>query len=339
MLLIIAFHYVYHGDVEFDGEMSAGHYFLLFTMSGGKIGVAIFVLITGYFMSASGHFKISKLIKLWLQVFSYSMVLYLICLPTYVDISWCGSTIDNLMPISHSRWWFASTFFILYLLTPFINILINNMTQKQYQVLLLLIFAIWCVIPTFTTKKMNGNNLTYFVFIYCLAGYIRRYDIAKKISKGALITLFSASYLLTFGLLVAVKTISPKKAFMLSYELNSLTVLICAVSLFLLFAGMNIKSSRIINAISATSFGVYLLHDHKAFRHIIWDQLSDAKHISDNMLIPYTILVIAIVYIGSALIEFIRLNTLEKLYMPVISQLTAKIDSKSGSLFCRNKSR
>lgn len=44
----------------------------------GKMGVAIFIIITGYFMVYSTA-KLVKLIKVWLPIFFYSVVLFLFC--------------------------------------------------------------------------------------------------------------------------------------------------------------------------------------------------------------------------------------------------------------------
>lgn len=40
---------------------------------GGKIGVNVFVLISGYFLIIAPKIKISKVIKLWLQIAFYFM--------------------------------------------------------------------------------------------------------------------------------------------------------------------------------------------------------------------------------------------------------------------------
>ena len=67
MILIILHHYAYHGNLISIPNDNFNKYVAVFIIVGGKVGVNVFVLITGYFLINS-KFKIKKVIQLILQV-------------------------------------------------------------------------------------------------------------------------------------------------------------------------------------------------------------------------------------------------------------------------------
>ncbi|MCR4688220.1 MAG: acyltransferase [Saccharofermentans sp.] len=337
MLLIVAHHFAAHGGFEFDpSDTSLNYLFLLFIDLGGKVGVNAFVLISGYFLSQSSM-KTGKVIKLWLQVFTYSVILYSICLICGIETVGCDNYLEAMLPITHTQWWFAGTFFVLYLISPYINVLLDSLTQKQHQGMLLLLFTIWCLIPTFTLMAFESNYLWYFVFLYCLAAYIRKYGLFNNLSASKLLLIALGVYILTFAFRLLCRLAFDGITPILLYETQSLSMLAVGTSLFLAFLKLDIKYSKVINLISSATFGVYLIHDHMSLREYLWKGLlRNSSYAESNMLIPFAILAIAGVYIVCTMIELIRIHTLEKLYMPGVTKLAAYIDSKLGGLLCRN---
>lgn len=73
-------------------------------------------------------------------------------------------------PITFSEWWFASTYFVLLLIHPFLNKFLNNL-KKSYQELLILLIVCWSIIPTFTNSEYQGNSFLWFMTLYAIAGY------------------------------------------------------------------------------------------------------------------------------------------------------------------------
>ena len=111
MILIILYHMVLYG--VYDGGLFNSYRFsyALF-MSGGKIGVILFIMITGYFMCKS-QITIEKFLKLLLEVIFYSLVFNtLFFIKGYVPL-----TLENLYKgfvgtgLSHS---FIKTFLVFF---------------------------------------------------------------------------------------------------------------------------------------------------------------------------------------------------------------------------------
>lgn len=70
MIMIVAHHFSVHGGFEmYISSLQLNTIFLQFLQFGGKIGVNIFVLISGYFLINTDNIKVKKIIKLWISNF------------------------------------------------------------------------------------------------------------------------------------------------------------------------------------------------------------------------------------------------------------------------------
>jgi surface polysaccharide O-acyltransferase-like enzyme len=147
MLMIIAHHFAYNNVYVTAYLFDTFNGFWLQMMRiGGKIGVSIFVIISGYFLVNSSGFKISKLLKLWLQVLTFSVVSYVISslVQGSFDLSF-KTIISTLMPLTYDRWWFASAYIVLFLLSPFLNKMLHALSRNAYLAMLLVMLFLWYV--------------------------------------------------------------------------------------------------------------------------------------------------------------------------------------------------
>ena len=141
MLMIIAHHVAVHSGFAFpSGSISFNRLWIQFIQMGGKIGVNIFVLISGYFLVRADGVKTNKVIKLWLQIFTYSIITFFVIVFVSPQSFSIRALIENALPITYYKWWFVSAYFVLYLLSPYINKLLNSLDKKSYQRLLVLLF-------------------------------------------------------------------------------------------------------------------------------------------------------------------------------------------------------
>lgn len=109
MLFIIAHHFSVHGEFFFSSGFNINYLWIDFIQIGGKIGVNIFVLISGYFLINSQKVQLNKVLKLWIQIFTYSIIFFIIfSLTNKINFS-LGNIIEYIFPITFSQWWFAST--------------------------------------------------------------------------------------------------------------------------------------------------------------------------------------------------------------------------------------
>lgn len=340
MIMIVANHFATHSGFEFAADtIYVNRFWIRLIAIGGKIGVDVFVLISGYFSVGSPSFKTSKPIKLWLQIFTYSAAAFLVFVLSGAQPFSVKALITHVLPVTFSHWWFASVFFVLYLVSPFLNKLLNSFDKKTYKRFIALLFVLWCLIPTLTGQDMQCNNLLWFVFVYSFAGYIRLYAGELKHKSSSYLLLSFALAMLTFTAVAAIEIFSIKIPVLKNYitflySMNRVPAFVCSVLMLLGFLKIDIGKKSFINIISSATFGVYLIHDEQYIREFLWGRVfKSAAYSGSRLLIPYTFLVVAAVFAGCVLIELARIYLLENHYAGAVNKLSAKIDSLTERIF------
>ena len=352
MILIISHHFINHAGLTFAPDYFGINRFLvqLFDM-GGKVGVNIFVLITGYFSISSFKYSTSKSIRLWLQAFFYSILIFIIFTATGLETFSWQSLAQNILIVTTERWWFFSAYFILLVFSPVLNLLLNKIPRTGYKLFVFTIFIFYSLIPTFIwtnnffTANWSVNSVIWFIFIYSLGGYIKLYgmDFGKKASTYLLLGI--GIYALIYASIIVMDFIGPYNEFVYQHtsyfaELQTIPCLFASIFIFVGFKNINMKPSKIINFASGLTFGIYLIHDNKILREYLWKQWIPTKEILINS--PYFVLygfaAIATVFILGAIIETIRKYALERFYMIPINKFCHKVDRAFAYLF-RNKSK
>ena len=88
---------------------------------GGKLGVDIFVLITGYFMIVS-NCKFTKVVKLYLTTLLYSL-LFLVVAYIYGEHHVPSRILySSLFPFGGNAYWFITTYLMLYIFVPYLHV-------------------------------------------------------------------------------------------------------------------------------------------------------------------------------------------------------------------------
>ena len=115
MIFIILHHFVVHQPDSFINMniMSSSNFIYSLFFSGGKFGVALFIMITGYFM-IDKDFKFNKLIKLELQVLFYTLSIFLLLLITGVTEFNFTELFTSIFPVINKKYWFITSYFKCY---------------------------------------------------------------------------------------------------------------------------------------------------------------------------------------------------------------------------------
>lgn len=344
MVMIIAHHIGAHSGFDYSATMPVWNkIWIQFIQTGGKIGVNIFVLISGYFLICAKSLRLSKVAKLWVQLLTYSVGLYLLFVLLGEETFSAWALIGRFFPITNSSWWFAKTYFILFLLSPFINIGLNALGQKNHLRLLAVLTVLWCLIPTFFSDLMESSGLLWFIYLYALAGYIRLYVDLKRIPARiwflAALALTAATFLLAFLLdLFGVENIFDPHSSSFFYRMQMLPVLLLSAAFFMAFLSKDMGCNTFVNLVSGATFGVYLLHDYADMRTLLWHTLfQNNQHQQDPLLIPYTLLQIVAVFAGCAIIDLLRIYLIENSYMKSMDSLIEKAKIRLTKLFVKQK--
>ncbi len=341
MVMIIGHHLSVHSSITCNyNAMGLNEFWLYLLRVGGKVGVDVFVLITGYFMIHKKDIKISKLLKLWLQAFFYSITIYVLAV-LFTSVKFNKQEFINaVMPITHSCWWFATTYFVLYLFIPYINLFISKIDKLTYKKILILCTILWVIIPTFVKVNLYVNQLIWLIYLYGVGGYIKLYKDDIKLNGGMCICISIVLLLISafFGIVLSVASTKYsvlRDYIFYYYDMYSIDVLLIALIMFLGFKNINIKNNKFINLVSSTTFGIYLIHDSRMLRKFvrIWQNVFKVDTIfNTSYFIIYSIFVISFIFIVCSVIELLRIYLLEKRYTKLVDKISIKIDNVKNKI-------
>lgn len=327
MLFIVLGHY-WHGPAEIsDVTVTVNKLFMEVTKT-GDLGVDIFIIISGYFLINS-NFKLNKLIKLIAQVFTYSFLIYLVFVFTGKEPFELKTFITVLFPTTTVQYWFFTAYVVLYLIHPFLNVVLKKLNKKQYLAMLILFVTIWSIIPTFLSGyNFFSSELFQLILMYSLGAYLRLYPLSSSKERKLGFALIFGGAILSLLFMILGKFLS----FLDINHLGkySLFVIMVAVGLFLVFKNFNFGQNKFINSVAMCTFGVYLIHDNNYIRGWLWhDVFSNAEVINSKIFVLYFAFAVLVVYIVCTIIEYFRIVIIER---PLFKMLNNPIDKLEAGI-------
>ena len=277
MILITLHHFSLYSGIK---DISKTTYYLC--EWGGKIGVELFLIISGYFMVKS-KFKIRKIIILWCQIFFYAISLLLIefCINKPNNMSRLD-IIGYFIPINSLKYGFITNYIHIYILSPFIIKLIKTLNYKDLGKFII----VCCIVYILSNNLIIGAKIEYFentfgyIFFFIIGCYLRIYgsrylekNVMKNISISVLIVI---SYI---GVRILIEKINIQSNVIndfinrfVNLSVNSVFTLYISISLFYCFLNIKVKSN-LINYIASCSLSVYLIQEHPIIKNIIWKNI------------------------------------------------------------------
>lgn len=285
MFMVVSLHYLDKGEFlpELPGTWEAGSYMPWILESFSIAAVNIYVLIAGYFMVDS-EFRITKALKLWLQILFYSLLIPVLFIATGVltvkDLT-VYDILQYIFPVSMNQYWFGTEYLLLLLLSPVLNAGVKALTRRALKNVLLVLLFVTSVIPSclpvILSYDQKGYDLLWFLTLYVTAAYIRLYGFPflDGKGKGRAAAGFLLSTVLIFGWMygmnfIAVKTGHFTEKVTMSFHYNHILVWFAAVFAFYFFLQLGItgkKTGTVINWLARGTFGIYLLHEHLLMRY------------------------------------------------------------------------
>ncbi|MDO4218974.1 MAG: acyltransferase family protein [Synergistaceae bacterium] len=317
MLLIIAHHYVVNsgltdpGGPVFACPFSCKSIFLLLFGMWGKTGINCFVLITGYFMCTS-NITLKKFLKLLLEVYFYRIIFYLIfSISQYQHFS-LTALAKVLFPVSNVSNGFTSCYLLFFLFIPFLNILIQNITEKQHALLIALCAFVYVILGTIPQMLVTMNYVSWFIVLYFMASYIRLYP--KKYFDDTKITGWMTMLLVFVSMLSVVAMLwLGKLPYSLVADSNKLLAVLTGVFSFCFFKNIQIRNSKFINTVAASTFGVLLIHANSdTMRQWLWkDTLNNVGMYNSSLLYIHAFASVVGIFVVCTIIDVIRRKLFE----------------------------
>lgn len=234
--------------------------------------VNTFVLISGYF---SIRPSVRSFCNLYLTCAFYAGVLYTFNL--YLTDShinrWC--VYNTIMPFglfeSSSGWWFLPNYMILYLLSPFLNRVIDNLSRKEFRISLFILSVVIFYFGWYRQMKWAeaGFNFVNFIFLYFIGRYLAmHYKSSKFGARGGYFLLW-----IVFGVLIGCVNWGAREYgwttsnpfIWLNSQYNSPLCVASAICLFMCFKSIDINNSKIINWFAASALSIYLVHNNNYY--------------------------------------------------------------------------
>lgn len=282
MIMIITLHFLSHSDslLSLDHPVSAVRILGTALEFLSIAAVNTYVLISGY-LGVKSSFKPSKAVALLCQIWFYALliplVLTLFGLPTKASEEGIYGLIWYLFPVETEHYWFATSYLMLYLLTPILGRAARAMTQKQFRItlggLLFLFCGIKSVSPLVFAFDKYGYDLPWFICVYLVAAYLGRFG-WKRAEKRCWLLYFLSSGI-CFGINIVMYFLSQYSDhfayyFTVPYHYNFVFCLTASIGLFYGFSKLKIREGVLADGIRKAGrlcLGVYLLHEHVDLRY------------------------------------------------------------------------
>lgn len=288
MFQIVILHLYVYGNLTDHANRHGGvtNFFFDGVWVLGRMPVDVFVLIMGYFM-VSSEMNLKKTFIRWRKVYVtmlfYSLVLgavyFLFIRPEETPKAY--EIIKLFMPFTSRRWYFLSAYLVVLALSPFLNVVLQQLTKKQYLIFMGIVFFVMSVWSTLAkvpevnkvisiskiVDSFMGKSVGGFLLMYIVGGYLRRFTTEHKKPQLKFLAIFFACCAAD----LALHLIFPKHYVSGVFgQFNNPLVVIEAAVIFLFFRDMHFYSG-VINAIAATTIGIYAIHEFSCIRYWLWE--------------------------------------------------------------------
>lgn len=308
MLMVMIVHASYRAlpkptpDSIAADELSA---FLQYVAEGFSVmAVDVFVMLSGWY---GIRLRWSRLAELLFQVVFFGILCAALSYALTGEMP--HHMVKTVLLLGEGDYWFVKTYVALYLLSPVLNAFVERATRRQMETTLLALFLFqWVFGWVFeaTTWLRAGYSLPSFMALYLLARYLHVFNprFAQWPKRVDL-----AVYVLTCSA-VAVAAFFLKKHFDVGGVLffyNSPTTILSATAFLLFFSKCRLRS-RLVNWVAVSALAIYLTHSN-SFVGQYYDMYIRQWHAAESrpVFLLYVVLLIAAVFVGSILIDKVRM--------------------------------
>lgn len=280
MFMIILHHFTRYSGFSFSVENAFGNRIIVDILSMfGKLGVTLFIMISGYFYDKAS-FKLNKFLKLLITVWIYSMIGLTIGILTKSNQLGLINFAKSLFPVTLGQYWFITCYILIYLFSPYVKTIIDKMERKDLKHMLIIAFIIWSVIAVVPKAKTFTNEFIILELIYFIGAYIRKYDVNILNNKKRILCI--TGIILCMVIIMVILEILSNYIYILKNndgyirrfnDLSSPFIIVLTILIFNIFKNINIRCSNVINLLASTTLGIYLIHENIFLRKVIWQKL------------------------------------------------------------------
>ena len=347
MLFVLLLHILKQGGILSSlDKLSLGYNLAWFIEVCAYCAVNCYALISGFIGYGSKH-KYSNIINLYIQTAFYALLATGVFYAISPDEIGEKAFIKAVLPFGFNLYWYFTAYFCMFFFIPFMNKVLETCDKKQLTGLVVFSIIFFSIFPLIFEKDIfftnNGYSVVWISILYMIGGYIRKYEIYKKISNLKCVVLYFAGVFITFGQKVIVEYVKLKlsgetvnEGAFIKY--TSPTMVLCAISLLCLFAKVNFKDGmkKVTAIFSPFAFSVYLIHTAP----FVWSKVMKNRFVMFADFNPFGMVVAVLVtavsiFLLCSFIDFIRTQLFKLLK---IKELSIKIESFVTKLFDKKES-
>lgn len=326
------------GGLKYVEEGSLNHYYLLLTTNMFVCAVNAFIIISGYFLCMTEKRRFIRVIELVLQVIVFN---YINLFKGTEDL-----TIRNLIGCLLPKNYYVILYSVLYLISPYINILFKKIrkdTMNKLLILCMLIFSVYTILVDYAERIIgipllglnsvgaNGSQAGYtiinFVLIYMIGAYIRINNVSIEKKK----IIFRLGVLLIMLNGITILEYWSGKGYGTVWNYNNPIIIALAAYILILFKDIEINS-RIINELAKAAFTCFMFH----CMVLDYFQINTAVNRSLPYLIIHQISTAIILYLASYLVYKVYSVSIKPIIY-ILSPLAQIVDEKLLDIENNNK--
>lgn len=311
MIFIITLHIINKGRLINNDNSISQNIIYNSILSLCLCGVNCFVLISASFLLDSNKIKLSKVVQMIAELWIINFIVSVTGMVFEQKEVGFLEIVYLLFPFFTRQNWFINVYLLLYLLHPFLNVVLKAISKKQLGYLSLILFISFCILPSvlpnrnWTFDTANGYSITWFIALYVFCAFLKRESNKKVLSLHSwfyfliivfcILTMVSSRFF--FRYLQSKIGIDELYIELLWFQYDSLFVLLESICLFCVFKNAKIRStiSIPISFIGSHTLGVYIIHDNFFIRERIWLEWINVSKFSGFWFGPIIIVLVAIV--------------------------------------------
>lgn len=343
-LFVISIHFLLNSEFYTIPIVSKKMIFMYFLRVILVSCVPLFLLSTGYLMCekklSKRYYKgIIKTICIYVLISFICVLFRNIYLNEGIGITGAIKGILNFTADSYS--WYIKLYLGIFLLIPFLNIIINNITKKQYKYLIFTLILL-TILPTltnvfglssvsdfFSSNAFSGELILndYWLMIwpltyYFVGAYIKKYNVKYDVRKNFLLLIIFIGIFCYFNYFRNVNMVYVDALYMqyFGFEAFIISVLLFILMLNLNLEKINDRVKKGIIAVSNLSLGIYL--SSKVFDTVIYTILK-SKIVDVQVRILFFVPVVLTVFVCSIILSII-VNYIYKILYNIMANLNLR---------------
>lgn len=318
MIFIVLIHFFNHGGILLSIKPGTIQYMMSYLLFSVVIcGVDIFAVISGFvgYDAVPKKYRWAKFVELWLTVVFYGCLLFFgMCylIPNYREKMF----LEAITPLASNGYWYFRSYFIVFIIAPFINIFVRKASSDKICVSLVAMLAF-----LYFSHAMTGFfSPTLLVFLYFVGAVMKKYNIVNRLTDKKCQIILISLILTTWLWKIIITPIIGDTLGNVLLRYDSPTIMGMAVFWVILFASKKFSGTaqKVITFVTPSVFSVYLINDNNLVREYL---INDSMNMNGK---PFWMLIIVIFisiifFVAAVLIDKIRVWIFAKLNITAFS--------------------